>query len=78
MHGDLLKELQERTKVPWTSIDKRSVTGTSLKHFAKTLDDRIQILNVWDDLARYEQGIRAEFTDCFPDTGGEGAFTQWV
>ena len=43
------------------------MTGTSHKHFAKTLDARIQILNVWDDLARYEQEIRNEFADCFPE-----------
>ena len=64
---DLLKELRERTKVRRTSIDKRSVTGTSHKHFAKTMDNRIQILNVWDDLTRYEQEIRDEFADRFPE-----------
>lgn len=47
-------------------MDKWSTTEPAYRHFAEMLDSRIEILAVWDDLARYEQEIREEFEDCFP------------
>ena len=63
---DVLQELQERTKETKDRLDERSTTGPSYGHFAKTLDDRIYVLAVLDDLAKDEQEVRDEFKDRFP------------
>ena len=46
--------------------DENATMGTSHKHFAKTLRNRIEILAVWDDLAQHEREIREEYKDRFP------------
>ena len=62
----MLQELQERTKETKDRLDEWSTTGPSYGHFAKTLDDRIYVLAVLDDLAKDEQEVRDEFKDRFP------------
>ena len=62
----LFKELRERTRERKANTDCRSTVGTLHVHFAKTLDNRIQVLAVWDELERHEQGAREEFRDRFP------------
>ena len=47
-------------------MDEVLTTTTSLKHFARTLDDRIHILAVLDDLSTHEREVREEFKDQFP------------
>ena len=47
-------------------MDEVLTTTTSLKHFARTLDDRIHILAVLDDLSTHEREVREEFKDRFP------------
>jgi hypothetical protein len=63
---EVLGELEERTKGRRLLADKQSTTGTGHKHFARTLKNRLEILAVWDDLARYEREVREEFADRFP------------
>jgi len=58
--------LRKQTTERKVNADRHSTTGTSHRHFAKTLDDRIQILAVWDELGRYDQEAREEFRDQFP------------
>ena len=65
--GDVLQELVESTKDRKDLLDKHWTTATSFKHLAGTLNDRIYIQAVWDDLGRYERDIREEFKDRFPD-----------
>ena len=62
----MLRELEERTKTRKANVDAHATTKTSYKHFMKTLDDRISVLAVWDDLRRYEQEIWKEFGNRFP------------
>ena len=62
----MLEELQERTRTRKAATEQQSTTTTSYKHFSETLDNRISILAVWDDLSRLEQEIRKEFEDRFP------------
>ena len=62
----LLGELEERTRVRRLDADKNVTTGTSHRHFSRTLRNRIEILAVWEDLARHEQEIREEYKDRFP------------
>ena len=50
----LFKELRERTKDRKVNADCRSTIETSHEHFAKTLDNRIQVLAVWDELERHD------------------------
>ena len=63
---DVLPELQDQVKGRKVRLDERSTTESSHEHFVKSLDDRIHILAIWDNLARYEQEIRSEFKDRFP------------
>ena len=62
----VFQELRERTKTRKAFLDEHSTTKPNYKHFAKALRDRIDILAVWDDLARYEQEVRETFKDRFP------------
>ena len=48
------------------NADCHLTIGTSHVHFAKTLDNRIQVLAVWDELERHEKEAREEFRDRFP------------
>jgi len=64
---DVLQELMERTMDQKNLLDRCWMVTTSYEHLARTLNDRIYILAVWDGLGRYEQDIREEFRDCFPD-----------
>ena len=65
--ADVLLELKERTRGRKFRLDQESTTETSYVHLAKTLDERLYILAVWDDLGWYEKEIREEFRDRFPD-----------
>ena len=63
---DLFEELRKQTTERKVNADRHSTTGTSHRHFAKTLGDWIQILAVWDELERHEREAREEFRDRFP------------
>ena len=62
----LFKELEESTRVRRSRANESMTVGTSHKHFARTLQSRIEILAVWDDLARHEWEVREEYGDRFP------------
>ena len=62
----VLEELRDRTAERKGCVDEASTTTTSLKHFARTLDNRIHILAVLDDLSTHEREVREEFKDRFP------------
>ena len=64
---DVLQELENRTKETRKQLDERSTTESSFQHFEKTLKNRISILAVWDELAKYEAEVREEFKDRFPN-----------
>ena len=66
LRSAVIRELGSTTKDRKVKADLQSTRETAHKHFAKTLDNRISILAVWDELTRYEQEIREEFKDCFP------------
>ena len=60
------EELQNRTKGRKDCMDEQSTTETSLKHFTRTLDNKIYILAVLDNLLKHEHEVREEFKDRFP------------
>ena len=62
----VVEELKLKTKKRKSDADKQATRDTAHEHFAKTLNDRISILAVWDELTKYEQEIRKEFEDRFP------------
>ena len=62
----LFKELEEHTRVRRSRADEGMTVGTMHKHFARTLQNRIEILAVWDDLVRHKREIREEYRDRFP------------
>ena len=65
--SDVLQELLEQTKEKKNGLDKQSTTELTIQHFKKSLDNRIAILAVWDELTRYDQEIREQFKDRFPE-----------
>ena len=54
---EVLWELQEQMKGKKDLLDKWLTMEPAYRHFAEMLDNRIEILVVWDDLVRYEQEI---------------------
>ena len=62
----LFQELHSRTVTRRRDTDEHSTTTTSPGHFAQALANRLQVLAVWNDLARHEQELRQEFEDRFP------------
>ena len=62
----VLEELKDRTAERRGCVDEVSTTTTLLKHFARMLDNRIQILAVLDDLSMHEREVWEEFKDWFP------------
>ena len=65
-HLKLFEELRERTKERKVDADHHSMEGASHRHFARTLDNRIQVFAVWDELEQHDRELREEFKDRFP------------
>ena len=64
---EVLREMEDGAGERKDRLDRHSTTETAYEHLAKTLDNRIYILAVWDDLERYEREVREEFKDRFPE-----------
>lgn len=62
----VLEELRNRTKGRKDCMYEQLTTETSLKHFARMLDNKIYILAVLDDLSKHEREVWEEFKDWFP------------
>ena len=62
----LFQELQSHTVTRKEDADRHSTTGTSHRHFARMLTNRLEILAVWDELTHFDQELWDEFKDCFP------------
>ena len=63
---EVMKQVLEELVVRTARKRQLHVTGTRPDHFHETLNNRLAILAVWDDLSKHDAELRAEFSDCFP------------